>query len=60
MHNRKKELASVFSTSHYRQETKPILTKPATPREGGKSSGILILELTCIYLRNLYEHDNVL
>lgn len=58
--DRKKEPASVFSTSHYRRETKPILIKPSNPGKGGKSSGVLILGLTCRYLRNLYEYDNIL
>lgn len=60
MYDRKKEPASVLYTSHYRQETKPLLMKPATPGEGGKSSGVLILGLTCMYMRILSEHDNVL
>lgn len=60
MYDGKKEPASVFSTSHYRRETKPILIKSATPGEGGKSSDVFILGLTCIYLKNLHEHDNVL
>lgn len=58
--DRKKEPASVFSTSHYRRETKPILIKPSNPGKGGKSSGVLILGLTCRYLRNLYEYENIL
>lgn len=41
-------------------QTKPLAMKPPTPGEGGKSSRVLILGLTCTYLRILSEHDNVL